>query len=242
MRHHSNNHYQRECEGLLKYYNTAETPSSVVISIPRGTSETGLQIPLNLKGIGSEDRVELISTIKWITSLGGISVIEAIIPITEEVVTTNEATINYVLEVPITFNVYRDGELICTSTDVKSFLYSASIPSTVTSTTSVTRLYNIALRPLSSTTGASPAATTTFQCIDSNVPKGDHVYTITAQISLFSLTSSTTVLSTTSTEIPLIPIITASGISTSSLAAVTSATFSGKVIDGCEGHCRDEFA
>ncbi|MGP4076905.1 hypothetical protein [Halobacillus sp. K22] len=241
MRYYSNSEHQDVSEGLLKHYNKAETPSSVVVPITSGTSEKGLQVPLSLKRICTEDRVELISTIKWITPLGGAPILQVILPVTDEVLTTNATSINYILEVPITFNVYRDEELIYTAMDVSTLLYAAPIPSIVTSTTDAIRITDLALRPLSSLTGAPPAATTTFQCVDTNVPKGDHVYTITAQISRFSLIPSTTVLSTTSTEIPLIPIRSAYTYSSNGFANVTSVNFSGKVIDGNRDECPDDY-
>ena len=221
--------YHDESNSLLKYYDFIETPSMLTIPLTTAT-ETGLQVPLTLKHMCSKDRVELIATIDWLTPLGGGSYVTAQIPTTAEAVTTVGTSINFLAEAPVTFSVYRDGIKIFTTMDYRTLLYEATIPSTMTSTTDYITV-QAALRPISTSIGTPPTATTTFQCFDTGTSKDDHVYTITALLgSSYRIVTQTTAIGTTSTTIPVIPI----RFSTSYLqpiAVVSSVKFSGKVID-----------
>ncbi|UXH46450.1 hypothetical protein N5C46_10525 [Rossellomorea vietnamensis] len=230
MKSHSISDQYEKSESLLKYYNAVETSSTFLKVIPVSTTETGLEVPLSLKRICPGDQIELIATINWLAALGGTPIVAAQQFLsTEEVVTTVQTNIHYLLEVPIVFTVYRDGVFMRQTMDFRTLLFSFNIPSIVI--TDFTTIGDIVLRPLSPTiTGAPPSATTTFQCLDKNPLKSDHVYSITAQIPSFSLVTFTPVLSTTSTEVPLIPIRTAWTIPYSKFAAVSSVHFTGKVI------------
>ncbi|UXH46451.1 hypothetical protein N5C46_10530 [Rossellomorea vietnamensis] len=227
---------------LLKYYDSIETSSSYLKMISNsGTSETPLDVALDLKRICSHDRIELIATTNWLAHLGGSPAVQITIPRTDQLLTTNLTPLYFLLEVPITFNVYRDGVSVYKTTDYRTLLYNANIPSTVTSITGVTRLESIALRPVAATsTGTPPAATTTFQFIDQNPSKEEHVYTISAQVNNLSLVTFTPVLSTTSTDIPAIPVgYNASYGSLSS--SVSFVSFSGKVFDKMENFCKGDY-
>ena len=151
-----------------------------MLTIPLTTAtETGLQVPLTLKHMCSKDRVELIATIDWLTPFGGGSYVTAQIPTTAEAVTTVGTSINFLAEAFVTFSVYRDGILVFTTMDYRTHLYDAPIPSIMTSTTDYITI-QANLRPISTSIGTPPIATTTFQCFDTDISKDDHVYTITA--------------------------------------------------------------
>ncbi|PFH68524.1 hypothetical protein COI61_27945 [Bacillus cereus] len=230
MGHHSNSYrYHGDSENLLKYYNFIETPSMLTIPLTTSATETGLQVPLSLKHICPKDRVELIATIDWLTPLGGAPLVTARFPSTAEAVTTFATSINFLAEAPVIFSVYRDGIQIFTTMDYRTLLYEAIIPQTMTSTTDYT-LIQVALRPFSTSTGTPPTSTTTFQCFDTGTSQDDHVYTITAQLgSSYRIVSQTTAIGTTSTTIPVIPVMFATTVS-QPIAVVSSVKFSGKVI------------
>ena len=243
MNYQSRINHHGDPDSLLKYYNAVETSSSYLKTIPQsGTSETPLDVSLDLQRICSHDRIELIATTNWLGHLGGSPTVQITIPRTEQVLTTNLTALYFLLEVPITFNVYRDGVSVYKTTDYRTLLYNANIPSTVTSITGVTRIDGIALRAVATTsTGTPPAATTTFQFIDQNPSKEEHVYTIKAQMYSQSLVAFTPVLSTTSTDYPAIPVSYDPSYSNPS-SSVSFVSFSGKVIDQIENYCHDDHA
>jgi len=232
--------YQGNSKSLLKYYSLIETPNLQSISLPTTGVETGLQVPLNLKYICPNDRVELIATIDWLTTFGGSSVVTAEFLPTAEAVTSNETDVYFFAETQITFNVYRDGIQIFNTMDYRALLYWARIPSTITST-DLPVLQQIPLIPLVTTnTGTPPTATTTFQCFDTGASKEEHVYTITAQLGNYAIVSSTTCISTTSIDLPLIPVYFFTTVF-QPIAVVSLTNFSGKVIDENKNLCHDSW-
>ncbi|MGV2622463.1 UNVERIFIED_CONTAM: hypothetical protein N8J90_14805 [Halobacillus marinus] len=216
-------------DGLLKSYNHKETPPSLLIPLQTTGVETGLQVPVSLERLCLSNQIELIATANWLITLGGAAVLTAYLPITAEPLTTLESTVNVMVEAPVTFNVYRDEELIFTTTDFRTLMFRARVPGAVTSTTESISLSQIDLTPVSTSNGLPSAATTTFQYIDTNTTAVKHVYTITAQLGRYSPVPMVNSLRTTDTTTPLIPVnftIT----SFQPIALISYTNFSGKVI------------